>query len=186
MSSSELQALRLEIESLRGSLSALRLTVEDLRSKVADLEGGGVGGARSPLSHSHRGSASASGHILVSPGGHSTAFSEVNEVVDKNDSEGRLRLAQHIGRFFRRALDGSNRGSSGRDSLNLASRLYVVLADFEGNKFEIPRIYREFRPVAALCKKGPNLGASIFVGFATEWKAKEALTVAGFSWPGYC
>lgn len=84
---------------------------------------------------------------------------------------------------MRRALDGDFRGSSGRDKLRLASRIYVVLADFEGRSFNPPKVLKSFAEAKALCKRGSALGNSVFVGFAAQWEAKIAVKEAGLRWP---
>ena len=66
---------------------------------------------------------------------------------------------------------------------SLLSRVYVVLADFSGRKFDQPKVFERFSEVKDLCKRGPDAGSSVFLGFATQWEAKLAVKEAGFEWP---
>eukprot|EP00435_Cladocopium_sp_Y103_P020927 s3291_g5.t1 len=100
--------------------------------------------------------------------------------VGTSDSRGRRLLAEEIGRFLRRAVQGEHRGTSGRDKLKLQNRIYVVLANFEGQIFEEPRVETSFAIVKSLCKRGADCGNSIFVGFATKWEARIALEAGRF------
>lgn len=100
------------------------------------------------------------------------------------DTEGRLALAKQIGQFIRRAWEGDRRGSSGRDRLRLSSRVYVVLIDYSGNRFD-PKVFHSFAPVKQLCKRGQDCGDSLFVGFPSAWEAKAAVREAGFDWPAW-
>ena len=103
--------------------------------------------------------------------------------VATEDTEGRVALAKEIGDFVVRSLDGQHRGSSGWSRLNLASRLYVIFADFEGVRFAPPRVVRTFAEAAALCKRGASCGAAIFVGFPSQWEARIAVERTGLVWP---
>ena len=98
-------------------------------------------------------------------------------------SQFRTAVARQVGRFLRRALDGGHLQSSGRSSLNLSSRYYVVLGDFEGRRCVEPCIFSTFGPCKALCCRGPDKGRSIFVGLPTQAEVAEALRAADLSWP---
>lgn len=160
MSSREIDELRRQLAELRFEFEALRLEVSELRRAS--------GGTAYP-------SAASPAASVPTPASDS--------VVAPSDKEARAELARQIGRFLRSAYEGSPFGTSGRDRLSLRSRLYIALADYHGSKFRAPRLYREFSQVAALCKRGPSLGQSIFVGFATEWEARLALEEGRFDWP---
>ena len=98
-------------------------------------------------------------------------------------SQFRTAVAQEVGRFLRRAVDGGHLRSSGRNNLDLTSRYYVVLRDFEGRDFAEPCVFTTFGPCKALCCRGPDKGRSVFVGLPTQAEVAEALRTAGFSWP---
>ncbi len=177
------RALRAEIDSLRSSLEALRLEVRELGERVIELEGGGRSLLSSPprapsVAASAKAASVSTGHCTVVSGSPSN-----NSVVGVDDTEGRAELAREIGDFIRRSLDGDFRGSSGRHKLRLPSRLYLVFADFYGNRVEPPRVIRSFAETATICKQGPEAGQSVFVGVASQWEARIILNQAGFEWP---
>ncbi len=179
-----------ETRALRAEISALRLVVEALEERVRELE-------------DSRGC-----RVEGSEGGRSSAWVEVTEErnpveerptviteagaairaggnteVRVEDTSGRLELARGCGRFLARALAGDYRGGSGRDRLRLASRVYIVLATFSGERCLPPKVLFSFAEVKRLCKSGPHCGRSVFLGFASQWEAREALQTAGYTWP---
>ena len=173
------RALRAEIESLRSAIEALRLRVESQEERIAELAGRepiGFEGERSSIAAASEDSATRGSYSVVSSSaGRGTVATE--------DTEGRVALAKEIGDFVVRSLDGQHRGSSGRSRLNLASRLYVIFADFEGVRFAPPRVVRTFAEASALCKRGASCGAAIFVGFPSQWEARIAVERTGLVWP---
>ena len=90
----------------------------------------------------------------------------------------RVSVAKEVGAFLGRACRGEHRGSSGRDRVQLASRVYIVLAPFSGELYAEARLYSKFEPV-----RGPDPGRSVFVGLPTQWDALIALKEAGYDWP---
>ena len=184
MSSSEIRALRAELEALRLSVEAVRESVQELRERLDLVSGEEEGAPRVGLRGSPTRPSSVSGYSLVSHTPSSAALStQETHVIETADHEGRAALAKEIGRFLVRCLEGSNRGSSGRSRLKLQSRLYLILADYSGNRVDL-RVVRDFATASSICKRGPSCGQSIFVGFATEWEAKLACEEAGIAWPG--
>ncbi|CAE7288410.1 unnamed protein product [Symbiodinium sp. CCMP2456] len=99
-------------------------------------------------------SSASDGSCSTRPGGPNSVF--------------RTEVAENVGHFLRRALDGAYRGSSGRDQLSVASRYYIVLADFEGRQFAEPCVFSTFSRAKALCIRGPDKGQSIFVGLPSQ------------------
>lgn len=173
--SSEIGVLRAELDEAQTLLGFLQTTVDSIHTRLSQLEraersnrGGGASAAGSEAW-------SVVGETEGSPG-------QSSQAVDKEDHPGRVALAKRIGRFLARCQRGDNRGSSGRELLNLPNRLYVVLADHSGKKFGEPQIFKDFSRVTAICKKGYSFGESTFVGFATQWEAKTALEEAGLPW----
>ena len=124
---------------------------------------GGVDLSRAPALSSEDGSSE------TNPGPPSSAF--------------RVSVAKQVGGFLRRALDGLPRGTSGRDRLSLQSKYYVVLADFEGRRPSEPLICTAFDRVRRHCHRGPQRGASVFVGLPSQAEVGVALTEAGLVWP---
>ena len=98
-------------------------------------------------------------------------------------SQFRTAVAREVGYFLRRALDGGHLRTSGRSALNLSSRYYVVLSDYDGRRCAEPCIFSAFGPCKALCVRGPDKGRSIFVGLPTQTEVAEALRAAELSWP---
>ncbi len=173
------RALRAEIESLRSAIEALRLRVESQEERIEELTGRGPIGAEVD-----RSSIAAASEESVTRGSYSVVSSLAGRgTVAKEDTEGRVALAKEIGDFVVRALEGHHRGSSGRSRLDLASRLYVIFADFEGVRFSPPRVVKTFAEASALCKRGASCGAAIFVGFPSQWEARIAVERTGLVWP---
>ena len=157
-----------EIAALRSELEVLRLRVQVLEERLI---------AREAERPSPTASAGSEGFSVV------TSAPGQSGYILAEDTEERLELAKVCGRFLRRAYSGVYRGTSGRDRLKLGSRVYVVLADFSGRKFDQPKVFERFSEVKDLCKRGPDAGSSVFLGFATQWEAKLAVKEAGFEWP---
>ena len=171
MSDSEERVLA-EVEALRASVEALRLQVASVDRRLREVE--------------HRETAgSSSGYTVVSApaGGSAGAVGTGSGPIDPTSDTARRALAEEIGQFLRRCVQGVFRGSSGRDRLALQSRLYIVIADYQGNTFEPPLYFSAFAPVRSRCKEGSCCGRAIFIGFATKWEARVALTAGSFSLP---
>ena len=129
----------------------------------------GSGGGQLSQAYSSASSLPSDGSCAAHPGGPSSSF--------------RTEVSEGVGRFLRRALDGAYRGSSGRDQLSLASRYYIVPADFEGRQFAEPCVFSSFTRAKSLCIRGPDKGNSIFVGLPSQTEVASALRAAGLSWP---
>ena len=179
-----------ETRALRAEISALRLVVEALEERVRELEdnrGCRVEGSEAGRSSAwvevteERNPAEERAAVVLETGATTPAGGNIE--VRADDTSGRLELARGCGRFLVRALAGDYRGGSGRDRLRLASRVYVILATFSGERCTPPKVLFNFGEVKKLCKSGPHCGRSVFLGFATQWEAREALQTAGYTWP---
>ena len=161
-----------EVEALRASVEALRLQVVSVDRRLREVENSDTAG-------------SSAGYTVVSApvGGASGAVLAGSGPIDPTSDSKRRLLAEEIGHFLRRCVQGVFRGSSGRDRLALQSRLYIVIADYQGNIFDPPLFFSAFAPVRSRCKEGSCCGRAIFIGFATKWEARVALTAGGFSLP---
>ena len=99
----------------------------------------------------------------------------------------RQQVADEIGAYFKRCLSGDNRGSSGREKVNLANRIYVIVRDAADKVYNPVLVQTSWRDTQPLVTLGPGpgkqFGDSIFVGFPTKWEAKRAVSAAGLSWP---
>ena len=171
MSGEEVRALREELRGVRNLVLGLEARLELLEQRLSGPES---------LS-ARQVSGSSDGFSVVS----SAAGAQTSSAgfIATDDTEGRVALAKGIGGFLRRAYDGVHRGASDRERLKLANRLYVILVDFEGRRFPEPKVSERFAEVREICKRGPDTGESVFVGFATQWEAKLAVKEAGFTWP---
>ena len=93
-------------------------------------------------------------------------------------------ICDQISTFVVRALAGQQHGSSGRDQINLASRVWLVFRDYDGNSFNPVRVYRLFGRCSALVKRGPHdLGQSVFIGLPSDREARGVVAIAGLEWP---
>ena len=72
-------------------------------------------------------------------------------------------IADQIGQFLQRALQGDHRSSSGRDLVPLPSRLWIVCQDIHGGRYNPVRVFRSWTLTKALVKIGNEVGDSIFV-----------------------
>lgn len=118
--------------------------------------------------------------LPAAPASSSAATSRSAEHTDAQ----RIEIAAGIGRYLRRALEGDNRGSSGRDKLKLGSRVYILVRDIRGTVYNPVQIHRAFSSLSPLVKDSQGtFGDSIFVGLPTLWEAKLAVQAASLSWP---
>lgn len=93
-------------------------------------------------------------------------------------------VCQQIGRFVRQSLRGEWHGSSGRDRINLPSKIWIVFKDFYGQEHNPVLVFRNWGSCRAIVKRGGDrLGQSVFVGLPTEQEAKLVTSLAGISWP---
>ena len=98
--------------------------------------------------------------------------------------EERAEIAQGIGRFFIRCLNGVYRGKSGRDNLDLPSSIFVVIRDIWGVVHLDPvKVFDSYQGAKAVVSLKGKFGDSMFCGFPSVWEAKVAVSAAGGSWP---
>ena len=94
----------------------------------------------------------------------------------------RGQAADEIGAYIRRCLSGGNRGSSGREKIDLP-KVYVVVKDFKENLFDPARVFSTWRDTQPVVSVGPRpgkqFGESIFVRFPSL----RAVAAAGLRWP---
>ena len=169
MSSGEIRALRTEIESLRQLLESARLNLTEVRDRVEALE---------------------------------TAWgpsSRAGSVRDREETamgiqwflRAQLRLSRSWPRTKRaeqnllhRPLFASLHQRRQSWAFGEESRLYLILADFEGN-LVAPRAVKEFGLLLRFAKGDLRVGkACSLLRFATQWEAQLACDKAGIDWPG--
>ncbi len=96
----------------------------------------------------------------------------------------REEIAEGIGLWIRRCLEGGHRGTSGRDRNPLQSRLWLVIRSIEGEDFNPPLAFRNWTSAKAWVKRGAETGGSIFIGLPSEREAVRAVRFAGLEWSG--
>lgn len=72
-------------------------------------------------------------------------------------------IAEQIGKFILRCLQGQHRGPSGRDLNPLPSRLWLVARDFEGQIYSPIRVFKSRGSCRNLCKRFEDPGDSVSV-----------------------
>lgn len=173
-------------------VARLEEEVEVLRTEIAVLRR-----EIARLSESSGSAPSISAVTSVSVGGY-TQGSAVGSAVDQPVGSGsapntvvsgsqswsvREAICDEIALWLTRSLNGEHRLSSGRDRINLPSRVWLVARDIEGNVYNPPRIYRQFSSCKALVKRGSDLGDSIFVGLPSQREAYRVIAAAGLQRP---
>ena len=173
-----------EIETLRVAVLDLQARVIQLESRIAELEAerseftvidppAGIGTTSRPLA----------GPEAAPAGSRSAAsFTPAPRTSEQTETE-RRQIAEEVGRFLRRCVAGEPRGCSGRDRLQLASRYWVVIRDFNGQDHSPPLIFSRFSDCRALVKRGSDCGDSIFVGLPSKSDIRRALLAGGFRLP---
>lgn len=92
-------------------------------------------------------------------------------------------IARNIGLWLRRALNGADRGPSGRAEIGLASRIYLVCRDIEGGVHNPPLVFFTWAAARDRCVRQGDPGDSVFIGLPTKTEAEIALRSAGLSIP---
>lgn len=187
------EALQDEVAVLREELAGLRLDVARLRRAVERPqtvpgylpEGSLASEVRSEASFSGIGGANVSVRSLGSSVGSTiqTGIGEEQYPQPVLSWAQRERIAQGIGAFFQRSLAGDHRGTSGREHLRLASRLWVVVRSIHGEVFSPVRIFRSWARAKEVVKIGSSAGDSIFVGLPSEREARICVEAAGLLYP---
>ena len=153
---------REEFDRVVGELASLRLQVQELQAR---LESGSSQTEFEVISS------------VASPASTGAA------ALGADLPEARVQAAEQIGRWIRRALDQQRRGLSGREKVDLASRLYIVVRDISGNTFNPPKVFDTWSGAKHLVTLDRQYGDSIFVGFPSKAEARIALGVAGLQIP---
>lgn len=93
-------------------------------------------------------------------------------------------ICDQIGRFLARSISGAHRGSSGRDKIPLASRLWVVVRDYSGQIYTPVKVVKSWASCKVLCKPSNHeCGDSVFVGLPSEREARRVVQAAQLTWP---
>ena len=191
-------SIRAELEALRCEARALRSLLHRLEERIQDLEdqaGFEVVRAPSPpresRSEAYRPSGSTpcrASEAPVSSSAASGAFADGSSASQPGPptSQFRVGVAQGVGRFLAGRLRGQTTGSSGRESLALSSRLYIVCRDAQGKSYNPPIVTSSFARVKQLCfltADRRDCGASVFIGLPSQAEVRIAIAAADLSCP---
>ena len=179
--SAEEERLRQEVRELREDLRRLTLRVDNQGDRLSEVEESVAASSAAP-------SASASGFEAISSVTSGTSRTEESVAPDLSGppytQAYRDAVAREIGRFLRRALNGENRGESGREKLRgLQSRYYIVVKDAQDKVHDPVIVVNAFHKVRTICHRGDGWGDSIFVGVPTQHEGHLAVEAAGLRWP---
>ena len=98
-------------------------------------------------------------------------------------SEERREVARGIGRWLKRCVEGEARGPSGRDQINLPSKLYLVCRDINCKIYNPPLIFFTWPEAKPLCVLRGQPSDSIFIGLPSKEEARVAVSSAGLEFP---
>ena len=77
-------------------------------------------------------------------------------------------IAEQIGKFISRCLQGQHRWPSGRDLNPLPSKLWLVARDFEGQIYSPIRVFKSWGSCRNVCKRFEDPGDSVSVRVPPE------------------
>ena len=187
--------LQEQVTELSSEVGALSASLAALRDQVSRLERRADRAARAARSSESQGSATPDGTgdhpESETPGAGSPGYHSAPPTPASVTSGGqsvptwlqREAIADQIGQFLLRALSGDHRASSGRDLIPLPSRIWLVVQDIDGNRYNPVRVFRSWSAAKALVKRGQEVGDSIFVGLPSEREARRAVHSATLLWP---
>ena len=98
-------------------------------------------------------------------------------------SEERRTIARGIGAWLRRCLNSEVRGPSGRDQINLASKIYLVARDTNSVDYNPPLVFTTWSEAKPLCILRGQPSDSIFIGLPSKEEARVAISAAGLEFP---
>ena len=152
--SSSSTALAAEVRALADQVARLTLRVSALESQASDPpsnDGSGI------LVEDPQERFSSTPLLARGPG-----TEQSPERVPPTTREARELLANQLGDWVLRALQGGRRGLSGRE--HLRSRIYVVFSDRGGPALDTARVFHRLRDLRG-CLPGDDLENLIFLGF---------------------
>ena len=178
-----------EIRDLAERVRVLELENRDLRGRVDRLERGA--GAQAATSSTPPTATSAfvppARTEAAAPQTSTASSAPAGPTLPRRSlelSDTRREAAVSVGHFFRRCLQGQPRGLSGRERVDLASRVYVLVRDFEDKIYDPVRVFNRWGDIKPLVSRSGNqLGDSVFAGFPTVQEAQIAVSSANLIWP---
>lgn len=162
------QVLSQTVRRLDTEVTQLKQQLSAAQERLSTLEG------RTP---SRSPAASASGSRTTSTAG-AEVQSEPTRAGYQVGSE-REEIARGVGHWIRRCLNGQLRGLSGRERINLQSRIYLVIRDIDGQVHNPPLVYDSWRSCSAVVLRDKQSGDSIYIGLPTKTEARIAVVEAG-------
>lgn len=185
-------ALLAEVQQLRQDLAALTSRVLALESQSGPLHGSPITVNYSSPVHSVElppfpSSSPAGGYPLgASPDTlrASTSSVAISACGFPPTEAERYQVAEELGAFLRRSLDGDHRGPSGRDKIKLSNRLYILCRDINGQVYNPPRLFKSFTALKPLVKDSAGqCKDSVFIGVPSQWEARIVIRSAGLEVP---
>ena len=189
----EVEDLRAEVRRLRRGLAELRLLVVgdrpgDRDSRVATTDqrrssySGYSGSSNSPDRSQGTPPAAAAGaaqSVLVTSGSTPLPSSSTHLTWVQREE-----ICDQIGRFLSRSISGQHRGTSGRERINLPSRLWVIVRDYSGQIYTPVKVVRNWTSAKLLVKPNNHeCGDAVFVGLPSEREARRVVHAADLQWP---
>ena len=196
----EVQDLREEVEDLRAEVRRLRRGLAELRSLVVGEKSGELD-SRTAATDQRRSSYSGYSGSSVSPDRSqeipSAAAAGAAQSVPVTSGSTPLpsssthltwvqreEICDQIGRFLARSISGQHRGTSGRERINLPSRLWVIVRDYSGQIYTPVKVVRNWASAKLLVKPNNHeCGDSVFVGLPSEREARRVVHAADLQWP---
>ena len=193
-----------EVADLREEVQRLALSVSGLKRQLREVLRG-PSGSQAASARGGESDRSVDSFSLVSRAdatGASTAALRHSGTADSSESGLQVRggapgssgsltwpereaIAEEIGGWINRCLEGRHRGLSGREKNHLGSRIYVVVRDYPGSIYSPVKVFKSFTPCKNLCTRNGESGNAIYVGFPSEREARRAVAAAGLIWPGF-
>ena len=167
---------------LAEEVGLLRTEVVRLRREVADRDQRPVLPSNlSPVASVAAGSSVGSYSVI------SASEVEVEAVVGERPAvltwAQREAICDRISQFVIRALAGQYHGASGRDEIDLASRIWIVFRSYNGETFNPVKVFHRFTLCKDLVKVRGDCGRSVFIGLPSEREARRVVQGSGRAWP---
>ncbi len=170
---------------LRAEVRALRLLVGDLAERVTVLEDQlqAATSVTEPVRGLDRAPASPPRAASICSSSDYTLVTGPCSAVAEDRDTLREEAAKQTGFFFLRSLKGLPRGSSGRDRVQLANNIYVLVRDRQDRTYDPVKVFHRFSDLKPWVGLHGGFGNSIFAGFHCEWEARLATSTAGLTYP---